>query len=93
MAWEVWQNSKFSKFWCVYYCHGGVKELLCLYLDDILIFGTNIDLINEIKSFLSKFFYMKDMRGIDVNLNINLIKGLFGLVMSYRKVDVSCDKS
>ena len=32
-----------------------------MYVDDILIFGTNIDLINEVKSFLSKSFDMKDL--------------------------------
>ena len=29
---------------CVYYRHGGGKSvIICLYVDDILIFGTNID--------------------------------------------------
>jgi hypothetical protein len=47
---------------CVYYRHGGGKSvILCLYVDDILIFGTNIDAINEVKSFLSKNFDMKDL--------------------------------
>jgi hypothetical protein len=43
--------------------------------------------------FVKDFFYMKEMRGVDVNLNINLIKGLFGLVVSRGKVLVSCNKS
>jgi hypothetical protein len=39
---------------CVYYRFVGSKGLiLCLYLDDILIFGTNIVVINDVKSFLS----------------------------------------
>jgi hypothetical protein len=67
--------------------------ILCLYADDILIFGTNINLINEVKSFCQRFFYMKEMIGADANLNINLIKGLFGLVVSRGKVLVSCNKS
>jgi hypothetical protein len=47
---------------CVYYrCGGGEGVILCLYVDDILIFGTNIDVINEVKSFLSKSFDMKDL--------------------------------
>jgi hypothetical protein len=47
---------------CVYYrCGGGKGVILCLYVDDILIFGTNIDVINEVKSFLSKSFDMKDL--------------------------------
>jgi hypothetical protein len=49
---------------CVYYrCGGGEGVILCLYVDDILIFGTNIDVINEVKSFLSKSFDMKDLGG------------------------------
>jgi hypothetical protein len=35
--------------------------ILYLYVDDILIFEINIDAINEVKSFLSKNFDMKDL--------------------------------
>jgi hypothetical protein len=60
---------------CVYYRHGrGQSVILCLYVDDILIFGTNIDIINEVKSFLSESFDMKDLGEADVILNIKLIK-------------------
>jgi hypothetical protein len=48
--------------------------MLCLYVDDILIFGTNIEVINDVKSFLSKGFDMKDLGEADVILNIKLIK-------------------
>jgi hypothetical protein len=42
---------------CAYYRHGGGQSvILCLYVDDILIFGTNIDIINEVKSFFVKEF-------------------------------------
>jgi hypothetical protein len=59
----------------VYYRHGGGQSvILCLYVDDILIFGTNIDIINEVKSFLSKSFDMKDLGEVDVILNIKLIE-------------------
>jgi hypothetical protein len=59
----------------VYYRHGGDQSvILCLSIDDILIFGTNIDIINEIKSFLSKIFDIKDLGEADVILNIKLIK-------------------
>jgi hypothetical protein len=38
---------------CVYYCHGGGQGvILCLYVDDILIFGTSLDMINGVKTFL-----------------------------------------
>jgi hypothetical protein len=42
---------------CVYYRHGGSEYvILCLYVDDILIFGINSDAINEVKSFSVKEF-------------------------------------
>jgi hypothetical protein len=68
---------------CVYYRYGGGKGvILCLYVDDILIFGTNIDVINEVKSFLSKSFDMKDLREAVVILNIKLIKAYGRIILS-----------
>jgi hypothetical protein len=55
---------------------------LCLYVDDILIFGTNIDVVNEVKSFLSKSFDMKDLGEADVILNIKLIKADAGITLA-----------
>jgi hypothetical protein len=43
-------------------------------VDDILIFGTNLNVIEEVKSFLSQSFEMKDMGVADVILNINLLR-------------------
>jgi hypothetical protein len=48
---------------------------LCLYVDDILILGTSLDVINEVKTFLCQSFYMKDLSEANVILNIKLIKG------------------
>jgi hypothetical protein len=60
---------------CVYYHFGGGEGVvLCLYVDDILIFGTNISVINDVKSFLSQHFDMKDLKEADVILNVKLIK-------------------
>jgi hypothetical protein len=60
----------------VYYYHGGGQGvILCLYVNDILIFGTSLDVINKVKTFLCQSFDMKDMGDADVILNINLIKG------------------
>jgi hypothetical protein len=68
---------------CVYYRHGGGQSIiLCLYVDDILIFGTNIDIINEVKSFLSKSFDMKDLGEANIILNIKLIKKGSGITLS-----------
>jgi hypothetical protein len=49
--------------------------IFCLYVDDILIFGTGLKFIKEVKDFLSQKFEMKDLGEADVILNIKLIKG------------------
>jgi hypothetical protein len=60
----------------VYYRYGGGEGvILCLYVDDILIFGTSLELIKEVKDFLSQKFEMKDLGEANVILNIKLIKG------------------
>ena len=74
---------------CVYYRHGGGNSvILCLYVDDILIFGMNIDAINAVKSFLSKSFDMKDLGEANVILNIKLIKNECGIsLLQYHYVE------
>jgi hypothetical protein len=68
---------------CVYYRHGGGQGvILCLYVDNILIFGTSLDVINEVKTFLCQSFNMKDMGDADVILNIKLIKGENGITLT-----------
>ena len=71
---------------CVYYHYGGGEGvILCLYVDDILIFGTSTAVINEIKSFLFWCFDMKDLGPgcpADVILKIKLIKNENGITLS-----------
>jgi hypothetical protein len=45
-----------------------------LYVDDILIFGTSLKVIEEIKTFLSQCFEMKHLGEADVILNIKLLR-------------------
>jgi hypothetical protein len=60
---------------CVYYRYGGSNGvILCLYVDDILIFGNNVDVIKEVKDFLSNNFEMKDLGEADAILNIKLLR-------------------
>jgi hypothetical protein len=60
---------------CVYYRYGGGNGvILCLYVDDILIFGNNVDVIKEVKDFLSNNFEMKDLGEADVILNIKILR-------------------
>ena len=55
--------------------------ILCLYVDDILIFGISLNVIKEVKEFLSQNFEMKDLGEADVILNIKLVKEINGGVI------------
>ena len=46
--------------------------IVCLYVDDILIFGTNMKGVCEIKKNLSSLFQMKDLNGVDTILGIKI---------------------
>jgi hypothetical protein len=52
--------------------------MLCLYVDDILIFGTHLKVIEEVKAFLSHNFEIKDLGVADVILNIKLLRNTEG---------------
>ena len=57
--------------------------ILCLYVDDILIFGTSLNVIKEVKDLLSNNFEMKDLGEADVILNIKLLReGNGGVILS-----------
>jgi hypothetical protein len=63
---------------CVYYRHGGGESvILCLYVDDILIFRSNLRVIEEVKHFLSNNFEMK----IWEKLMLFLISSFLEIVM------------
>jgi len=53
---------------------GSDYVIVCLYVDDMLIFGTNLSVINEAKRLLSSLFEMKDLGEADVILGIKLRK-------------------
>ena len=60
---------------CVYYRYGGGEGvILCLYVNDILIFGSSLKVIEEVKKFLSNNFEMKDLGEADDILNIKLLR-------------------
>jgi hypothetical protein len=65
---------------CVYYRFGGGEGVvLCLYVD--IIFGTNINVINDVKSFLSQQFDMKYLGVANGILNIKLNKDESGITL------------
>jgi len=56
--------------------------LICLYVDDMLILGTNLLVVNETKKLLSSLFEMKDMGEADVILGIKIQKTNTGFSLS-----------
>ena len=56
--------------------------ILCLYVDDILIIGSNDKIIKSTKDMLNSRFDMKDMGLADVILGIKILRTTEGLVLS-----------
>ena len=56
--------------------------IVCLYVDDMLIIGSNINIIKTTKQMLANKFEMKDMGVADVILDIKISKTPQGLMLS-----------
>ena len=48
--------------------------IICLYMDDMLIIGTNMDGVQDTKKYLSSQFKMKDLNEVDTILGIKVKK-------------------
>ena len=60
---------------CVYSkSENGECVIMCLYADDMLIFGTCIDILSKTKLFLVSNFEMKDMGEANVILGVRIIR-------------------
>lgn len=60
---------------CVYSKIDGLGYLIiCLYVDDMLIFETNMDIINKTKAFLSSCFDKKDLGEENVIIGIQITR-------------------
>jgi hypothetical protein len=60
---------------CVYSkVDGNSIIIICLYVDDMLILGSNSECINQTKRFLSSVFCMKDLGVADVILGIKIVR-------------------
>ena len=56
--------------------------IICLYVDDMLIIGSNIEMIKSTKKMLNSKFDMKDMGVVDVILGIKIFKTSEGYTLS-----------
>lgn len=60
---------------CVYYkSENCICTIICLYVDNILIFESNIQAINDVKSLLCNNFDMKNLREASVILGIKITR-------------------
>ncbi|KAK2382392.1 hypothetical protein QL285_069931 [Trifolium repens] len=67
---------------CIYYKYeNGICTIVCLYVDDLLIFGSNISAINAVKSLLSNNFDMKDLGEASVILGIKITRSKDGITL------------
>ena len=55
--------------------------IISLYVDDMLIFGSNLHIINETKNILSRHFDMKDLGGANFILGIKMKKTCDGILL------------
>lgn len=71
---------------CVYSKMFGLNYvIICLYVDDMLIFGTNINIVIESKLFLSSKFEKKDMGEVNVipGIKMRITENGFSLCQSH----------
>nr|GEZ68935.1 zinc finger, CCHC-type [Tanacetum cinerariifolium] len=68
---------------CVYskFDDSGKGVIICLYVDDMLIFGTDQNQVDKTKKFLSSRFSMKDMGEADVILGIKIKRENKGIAL------------
>ncbi|GKF18139.1 zinc finger, CCHC-type containing protein [Tanacetum coccineum] len=69
---------------CVYskFDSAGKGVIICLYVDDMLIFGTDQNQVDKTKKFLSSKFSMKDIGEADVILGIKIKRENKGIVIT-----------
>jgi hypothetical protein len=67
---------------CIYYKYDKNScTIICLYIDDLLIFGPYIPAINSMKSLLSNNFGMKDLGEAGVILGIKIARSDKGIYL------------
>ena len=75
---KQWHNKFNHK--CIYSKYeDNTCVVICLYVDDMLIFGTSLEVVCETKKFLSSKFDMKGLREADVILGIKITRTPNGL--------------
>ena len=69
---------------CIYFkCFNDGVIIICLYVDDLLIFGTSYNVVIATKNFLASNFDMKDMGDASVILGIKILKYNDSIILSH----------
>ena len=67
---------------CIYYKSiEDTHVILCLYVDDLLIFGTNLNIIENTKGLLKNNFDMKDLGETNVILGMKITRSPRGIML------------
>ena len=67
---------------CVYYKFiDNICTIICLYVDDLLIFGSHIDVVNKVKNLLRQNFEMKDLGEADLILGTKITRISDGIAL------------
>ena len=67
---------------CIYHmCWNNSHVIICLYVDDLLIFGSNINVIDEAKNVLRSHFDMKDLGEANFILGIKITRTCEGIFL------------
>ena len=67
---------------CVYYKFiDNICTIICLYVDNLLIFGSHIDAVNKVKNFLRQHFDMKDLGEADLILGTKITRTSDGIAL------------
>jgi len=80
VVWKVWRRKiqhgfAVNTYCCVYSkLIGSDCVIVCFYVDDMLIFGTNVHVVHESKKLLSSHFENKHTRETDAILGIKIWK-------------------
>lgn len=81
LEWDDFSSVEVDK--CVYTkMVDNAYVIICLYVDDMLIFGTSLNIVHSIKLFLSTNFDMKDLGDVNMILGIKVTRSEDGILLS-----------
>lgn len=78
-------KQSYSDYSLFTYIRGGESARVLIYVDDLVITGSDLGIVTRIKEHLSKCFKMKDLGRIKYFLGIEIARGAEGMFLSQRK--------